>query len=1094
MIVTFVSLCEKRSIKKTIQVLDRYAPRIGKGVWQTPITMEALKEVYAALKSTSSKTTSVACYRNAGYNRQQLMWIVGSNRHYGNEGSIAVSSTLRSKKRPLPLWINMATLCATLAGIQHDVGKATKHFQRKLRDKKQNNQSDYIRHEWISLKVFEHWRDNMRSWEQDGQVGEMPKMLEAWLELSHENETSHKSLLCLPKIIQSKRERIGNQKVNVVNPISNADAVVDLAILTHHGLLGPAKAETEHPMPDSSAHVRQEKKTPEQDLSVYFPESIKKPVLGKDHEKRAWSLIRRIRQKADEMDVTDYYWKGMALLVRVALIAADHQVSSRWMPEGEKKKPKDGCYANTKITGKNKNTTRVLDQTLEYHLTTVGLEAGRWINRLAVMGDLDGVTNFSRDNIRADVTNPRYRWQQSAVDHLRHITETSKGEPRLIINTASTGTGKTRGNIMMSEAMTPSCRPFRVSIGLNLRTLTLQTGDAIINSVGIDSSDVTTVIGDTYLMDAHKALEGANKLEKEIENEDGEYEDDTVWDVGEFINRDCPLWLEQWCNVSKTPSKTKSIICSPVLVSTVDYLIDAGNPGRQGHHVNACLRSASADLILDEVDNYSPKSLGAILRLVEMTALFGRNVIISSATMSMSCSMSIVEAFHNGARMHAEMNRYKWDGACVTFIDHHHDPLSIKGDNIVIRTSLTQRLNDLAHYLLTEPVYRLAYIQDIQTDGTPEKRFNNSILDAVNKLHSNHGWTHPSGKRVSFGVVRVANVSTCVSVARFLQAHAGIKVTAYHADEFRIRRWIKEIKLDRLMQRHNGNQNIIEDAEIDDEIASIDSDDVKFIVVATPVEEVGRDHDFDWGVIEPSSAASIVQMAGRVNRHRKMSVDQANIAILDVNLRSLNGQSKCFLHPGNGKSYPSPDKQTMNVLLAGSSAWNLNGLMVTPEIVFGINGQRAVLANDDDARVCEILNAIKKEIVISDEKTNGSDHALSWITKEHYEKYRLRENKERSLKFRYCTNDYGDWFFKAYSPISSNYTDIKGSEWHETNSIQVAVNDGYGVWTMLTPKLEDMHEIALAYGLNPLVSSEISLHLYSSSEGFFKIDSLFGRM
>jgi hypothetical protein len=37
-----------------------------------------------------------------------------------------------------------------------------------------------------------------------------------------------------------------------------------------------------------------------------------------------------------------------------------------------------------------------------------------------------------------------------------------------------------------------------------------------------------------------------------------------------------------------------------------------------------------------------------------------------------------------------------------------------------------------------------------------------------------------------------------------------------------------------------------------------------FIVVVIPVEEIGRNHDFDWSVIEFSNSQSIVQTAGRI--------------------------------------------------------------------------------------------------------------------------------------------------------------------------------------------------------------------------------------
>jgi CRISPR-associated endonuclease/helicase Cas3 len=39
-------------------------------------------------------------------------------------------------------------------------------------------------------------------------------------------------------------------------------------------------------------------------------------------------------------------------------------------------------------------------------------------------------------------------------------------------------------------------------------------------------------------------------------------------------------------------------------------------------------------------------------------------------------------------------------------------------------------------------------------------------------------------------------------------------------------------------------------------------------VLGSPVTEVGRDHDYDWAVVEPSSMRSLIQLAGRVRRHR----------------------------------------------------------------------------------------------------------------------------------------------------------------------------------------------------------------------------------
>ncbi len=56
----------------------------------------------------------------------------------------------------------------------------------------------------------------------------------------------------------------------------------------------------------------------------------------------------------------------------------------------------------------------------------------------------------------------------------------------------------------------------------------------------------------------------------------------------------------------------------------------------------------SSDLILDEIDGYEPKSLIAVLRLVQLAAMYGRHVICSSATLSATVADSIYRAFESG--------------------------------------------------------------------------------------------------------------------------------------------------------------------------------------------------------------------------------------------------------------------------------------------------------------------------------------------------------------------------------------------------------------------------------------------------------------
>lgn len=161
--VVLISACQKRAAKRSRALLDSYAIRSGESTWVSPITVEGLRELRAALKRTASRHTAVACYRNEGVRRMSLLWIVGSKLHFGPNGHYPAHST-KLKERPVLMpWIRHAALLADAAGQGHDVGKATVAFQAKLRDASVI-QKDAIRHEWVSLKVIQGLRDG-ESWD-----------------------------------------------------------------------------------------------------------------------------------------------------------------------------------------------------------------------------------------------------------------------------------------------------------------------------------------------------------------------------------------------------------------------------------------------------------------------------------------------------------------------------------------------------------------------------------------------------------------------------------------------------------------------------------------------------------------------------------------------------------------------------------------------------------------------------------------------------------------------------------------------------------------------------------------------------------------
>ena len=93
MIVTFVSQCEKNSLKRTRQVLDAYANRIGDNVWQTIITEEGLLMAKKLLRRTASKNTAVSCHWIRSRRRSELLWIVGNRQKFNSEGIVPVNTT-----------------------------------------------------------------------------------------------------------------------------------------------------------------------------------------------------------------------------------------------------------------------------------------------------------------------------------------------------------------------------------------------------------------------------------------------------------------------------------------------------------------------------------------------------------------------------------------------------------------------------------------------------------------------------------------------------------------------------------------------------------------------------------------------------------------------------------------------------------------------------------------------------------------------------------------------------------------------------------------------------------------------------------------
>ena len=146
-----------------------------------------------------------------------------------------------------------------------------------------------------------------------------------------------------------------------------------------------------------------------------------------------------------------------------------------------------------------------------------------------------------------------------------------------------------------------------------------------------------------------------------------------------------------------------------------------------------------------------------------------------------------------------------------------------------------------------------------------------------------------------------------------------IHVACYHARQLLVLRNQLEYALDKVLKRNGDNeQAIFEHEEIRQAMAKSPVKHHIFMVLATPVAEVGRDHDYDWAIIEPSSMRSMIQLAGRVWRHRpKRQAINSNILIFNHNIRYLqhHDQQLVFTRPGFETEHYKLTKHDMETLI-----------------------------------------------------------------------------------------------------------------------------------------------------------------------------------
>lgn len=894
--VLLVSQCNKRALAETRRILDQFAERRGDRSWQTPITQAGLDTLRKLLRKSARRNTAVACHWIRGRDHSELLWIVGDARRFNSQGAVPTNTTSRNILRRADEndWHSGEDirLLAAMAALLHDLGKSCEAFQRRLEGKLEGR--NLYRHEWVSLRLFQSFVGD------DDDHGWLTRLADA-------GENSDEPWL-------ARLERDGQDTTTppfqTLPPLAEA---LGWLILSHHRLpvqpKDPSSSSTtfqaDHlsSMPETLTadwnEVPRPEGTNQPPLYWQFPHAL--PVTTGKWRTRASRLARRLLQQPS-FKTTDWLINPYIMhLARLSLMLADHHYSGLEAPDkrvsGEPGYP---LHANTlRRTGQ-------FNQPLDEHLLGVEQHASIVARGLpSLASHLPRLARHKGFRKRSD--DPHFRWQDRAHDLAQGLRETSQRQGFFGINMASTGCGKTLANGRILYALADSQQGARFSVALGLRTLTLQTAQAYRQRLKLGEDELAVRVGGSasrrlfehYAQDAEDS--GSASRQQLIE------EDGHVLFEGNFDSHAVLSRISQ-------DTGARALVAAPIMVCTVDHLVPATESLRGGRQIAPMLRLMSSDLVLDEIDDFDISDLPALTRLINWAGLLGARVLLSSATIPPSLAEGLYQAYRRG-REHYQRNRGEpglpVDICCAWFDEHDRQHTNCAdGDAFsAAHRQFAQRRWQCLKADAERVARRRGELIPLQGMGKqPEEiRANLARLlrDHPAELHARHHSIDPhSGKRVSFGLIRMANIDPLFDIALELfrlGAAAGqrIHLCVYHSRHPLLVRSAIEQCLDRTLDRHR-EYAVFELPEIRQRLDHSTESDQLFIVLGSPVTEVGRDHDYDWAIVEPSSMRSIIQLAGRVMRHRNIECHEANIALLNSNLRYLEKRSNglAFQRPG----------------------------------------------------------------------------------------------------------------------------------------------------------------------------------------------------